>query len=277
MEREEGHFTGQGRVRISWQAWLPDEPPRAVVLISHGYGEHVGRYGNVVDAVVPRGYAVFGADHRGHGRSRGARGHVGSFAEYVTDLHGFRIRIGERLKDTPVFLLGHCLGGLIGVHYALGHAATLDGLILSSPALGLTNPPGALARATTGVASALVPGLVFSSGVDPDLLSHDPSVRRAWTIDRLVHSKASARFLTSVEGAIAEAHERAGEIQLPLLALQAGDDRLADPAGTARFFEATASEDREMLVYDGFFHEILNETGRDRVLADLLRWLDARP
>ena len=277
MERDEGQFTGRGGVRISWKIWLPDDRPRAVLLIAHGYGEHVGRYGNVVDAVVQRGYAVCAADHRGHGRSQGPRGHVGSFSEYISDLHSFRVRIGEKFRDAPVFLLGHSLGGLISVLYTLEHSATVDGLILSSPALGLASPPGALLRASAQLISTVAPTVSFSTSVVSTHLSHDSAVAKAYSVDPLVHSRASARFFSSFEAAIREAHERAAEIQLPLLVLQAGDDRLVRADETARFFAATSSRDCEMLRYEGFYHEIFNETDRDRVLSDLVRWLDARP
>jgi acylglycerol lipase len=272
----DGHFAGHGGTRLYWQAWLPDGAVRAVLLVAHGYGEHGGRYGNLVDRLVPRGYALYALDHRGHGRSDGPRGHVGRFAELVADLHALRVRVEAEQRGRPLFLVGHSLGGLIVVRYLLAHPSGLAGAVLSSPALGLADEPPRFLQWLARVLSRIAPRTSFQGNVKPEYLSRDQAVGRAYASDPLVHRRATARFFVEFKWAMRNAAERAPEIRVPILVLQAGDDRLVDPRATEDFAVRIASESKDVRVYPGLFHEIFNETEKDRVLDDLERWLEDR-
>jgi acylglycerol lipase len=276
MHTKEGEFTGQGGLRLYWRALLPDGDVRAALIVAHGYGEHGGRYGNLVDWLVPRGIAIYALDHRGHGRSEGPRGHVGRFAEFIADLHAFRVRVEEEERGKPLFLLGHSLGGLIVVRYLLVHASGLAGGILSSPALGLADPPTRLRRWLARVLSVIAPRASFQTDVRPESLSRDSAVGRAYAADPLVHKRATARFFTELERAMRDADERAPEIRLPILILQAGDDRLVDARSTERFAGKVASAVKELHVYPEVLHEIFNEIDEQRVRGDLEGWIEAR-
>jgi alpha-beta hydrolase superfamily lysophospholipase len=274
--RREGQFAGQGALRLYWQGWLPDGDARAGVILAHGYAEHGGRYGQLVDRVVALGFAVYALDHRGHGRSEGPRGHVDRFAEYVADLHALRVRVEEEHREKPLLLLGHGLGGLIATHYLLAHSSGLAGAVLSSPAFGWATEPPRLLRWLGRVLSWIAPRTSFRSDVDPMLLSHDPSVGAAYASDSLVHRRVTARLFTELNVAMRVALERAGEIRVPILVLQAGDDRLVDAAAAERFAGAVGSTVKEFQLYAGFFHELFDEIEKDRVFADLDRWLEER-
>lgn len=276
MKKKEGNFAGQGGLRLYWQAWSPDESARAVLLVAHGYGEHSGRYGNLVDFFVPRGFAVYAVDHRGHGRSEGQRGHVKRFDELIADLHAFRVRVEEDQRENPIVLVGHSLGGLIAVHYALAHGQGLAGVVLSSPALGLIGGPSRPLVWLGRVLSLFAPRVSFRGNVAPELLSHDASVGQAYAADSLVHRSVSARFVTELSRAIRLAHERAAEMRVPLLVLQAGDDRLVDPHAVEDFAGKAGSEVKNLQLYSGFYHEIFNETEKERVFADLAQWIEMR-
>ena len=130
-------FSGAGGLPIAWQAWRTETQPRAVVVISHGLGEHSGRYGNVVEELVPRGYHVYALDHRGHGHSGGPRAYTDRMANVVADLDALVVLAESRESGLPVFLLGHSLGGCIALEYALGHHERLRGLALSGPVAAL--------------------------------------------------------------------------------------------------------------------------------------------
>ena len=275
MIQREGQFAGQGGLRLYWQAWLPEGEVHAAVVVAHGYGEHGGRYGNLVERLVPLGFAVYALDHRGHGRSEGPRGHVGRFAEFIADLHAFRVRVEEEHRGKPLVVLGHSMGGLITAHYLLAHSSGVTAAVLSSPAVALAKEPPMLLRWLGRVLSWIAPRTSFQTDVDPAALSRDPSVGLAYSADPLVHRRASARFFTELKAAMHAARERAGEIQVPIAVLQAGDDRLVDAAATQSFFAGVGSERKDFHLYAGFFHEIFNETERDRVFLDLERWLDA--
>ena len=146
MEHVDGRLAGVGGVELYWQGWLPDGAPRGVLLICPGMGEHSGRYATVVDTLVPDGWAVYGLDHRGHGRSGGTRVHVRRYADFLADFDTFRRAVVARHPDLRPFLLGHSMGGQIALAYALDHQDDLAGLVLSAPALQAPPVPRAVRR-----------------------------------------------------------------------------------------------------------------------------------
>jgi alpha-beta hydrolase superfamily lysophospholipase len=246
------------------------------VLVAHGYAEHGGRYGNLVERLVPRGLAVYALDHRGHGRSEGPRGHVGRFAEFVADLHALRVRIEEEQRGKPLFLLGHSMGGLIAVRYLLSHSSGISGAILSSPAFGIHNEPSRVLDWLGRLLSRIAPRTSFQGNVDPRYLSRDPAVGRAYAADPLVHRRATARFFTEFKWAMRNTQERAAEVRLPILILQAGDDRLVQAKATEAFAASVGAESKQFHLYPGLYHELFNETEKERVFDDLEQWLEAR-
>ena len=142
---EEGRFAGVGGLEIYWQAWLPATPPHAIVTIAHGGAEHGGRYAWTASKLTARGYAVYAIDHRGHGRSAGPRAYVDRIDNAVSDLHTLDGIARERHPGLPVFLLGHSMGGLIALAYALRFQDELAGMVLSAPlALLEVNPAARL-------------------------------------------------------------------------------------------------------------------------------------
>lgn len=276
MIEREGQFAGHGALRLYWRGWVPEDDVRAAVIVAHGYGEHGGRYGNLVERIVPRGFAVYALDHRGHGRSEGPRGHADRFAEFVADLHALRVRVEEEHRGKPLFLIGHSMGGLIAARYLLAHVSGLAGVILSSPAFGLANEPPRLLRWLGRLLSWVAPRTAFQSNVDPLLLSRDPAVGLAYASDPLVHRRATARFFTELKSAMHDTVERAVEIDAPILVLQAGDDRVVDVAATERFAAGLGGARKTLRLYPGLFHEVFNEIERERVFDDLERWLEER-
>jgi acylglycerol lipase len=270
-DRAEGRVVGAGDVELYWQAWLPPSP-RGVLLLCHGLGEHAGRYGNVVDAVVPDGWAVYGLDQRGHGLSGGRRAHIERYADLLTDFDVFRRTVVDRHPDLPVVLLGHSMGGQIALAYALDHQDDLAGLVLSAPALAgdvVPKPMVPLLRALGRVAPRLRP-----AGIDVTKISKDPAVVAAYQADRLVHhGKPTLALGLSIVGQFAVLPERARDLTLPLLLQHGSVDALTDPVGTRLLAATAGSADKTVLWYDGLWHEIYNEPERARPLADLREWL----
>ena len=269
--RAEGRVVGAGDVELYWQAWLPPSP-RGVLLLCHGLGEHAGRYGNVVDAVVPDGWAVYGLDQRGHGLSGGRRAHIERYADLLTDFDVFRRTVVDRHPDLPVVLLGHSMGGQIALAYALDHQDDLAGLVLSAPALAgevVPKPVVPLLRALGRVAPRLRP-----AGIDVTKISKDPAVVAGYQADRLVHhGKPTLALGLGIVGQFAVLPERARDLTLPLLVQHGSADALTDPAGTRLLAATAGSADKTVLWYDGLWHEIYNEPERARPLADLREWL----
>jgi acylglycerol lipase len=277
LKHEEGKFVGMGGVEIFWQGWIPDTV-RAACIVCHGLGEHSGRYAHVAAALGEHDLAAFALDHRGHGRSGGKRGHVGSFAEYIGDLDAFRRRIDERFGDLPRFLIGHSLGGLIAATYAESHGAGLAGLILSSAALRVDVDAPAIKLALGRLFSKLLPTIAMSNGLDPHQVSRDPAVVAAYIADPLVHDRVSARWFTEFTAAIDAVQEHAGDIPIPVLVMQSGADRLVAPRGAQEFFDRLTVASKNLKYWDGFYHEMFNELPDDRAQAIglMIKWIEER-
>lgn len=252
---------------------LPASAARGSIVLMHGIGEHSGRYRPLVDYLNQSGLSVRCYDHRGHGRSGGARGDVPNGTPMVQDA---QIVIDDfaRRASRPPYLFGHSMGGLFAAHVALSGVTRLRGLVLSSPALALQL--SGLQRALLKGMQALAPRLGVPNGVRVKHLSHDASVIAAYRADPLVHNKISARLLTGMQASMAYCHANAATLSIPLLMQIAGDDRLVDAEGSRRFFASVPSGRATLTTYDGFYHEIFNETGAGQPMADLRAWLSAQ-
>jgi lysophospholipase len=272
---EEGSFRGTRARRIHWQSWSPagDQQLKGVVTIAHGYGEHIGRYGHVAQRLNEAGFAVYGPDHHGHGRSGGKRGRI-KLPEAVADLDQLIVMVSQgRHPDLPQFLLGHSLGGAIALRYAMAHQNRLTGLALSAPLAAIEGGTGlhTLARAL----GAVLPGAPVSK-VEPRLVSRDHAVVKDYIADPLNHHgpvpAGVARDLIIHAGRLPADVRR---ITLPTLLMWGTDDRLCPPAGAEMVAANVGSQDLTVRRYEGLFHEIMNEPEQARVLDDLVGWLVA--
>jgi lysophospholipase len=261
------------------QGWIPADP-QALLVIVHGLGEHSGRHSEAAANLSSRGIACYAFDLRGHGRSSGPRGHVVHFSDYTQDLERIIEKVGERHKELPFFLLGHSFGGLILLDALLsGRARKAQGVILSSPFLGVPpglRPSGPL-RTLARTLSAVWPTLSFPNRVDPNDLSHDPAVGREYAQDPLVVRSVSARWFTETEAALLRVRASASNLQVKVLLLYAGADRIVDPCATQAFVDAAPAAFLESTCYPELFHEILREPEKDKVLEEIRTFLSAQP
>jgi len=274
MQQKEGNFKGVGNHNLYWRCWLPDGKPKAVILVAHGLGEHISRYNNLVNHLVPRGYAVYGLDHQGHGKSEGIRVYIDRVQVYIDDLKTFYDMVHKDNPGSKVFLLGHSMGGLLAAEYASQHQQDLTGLVVSAPSL----KPGESITATTitlaRILSAITPKLGVQA-LDSTFLSRDKSVVEAYDKDPLVYrGKITARLGSDLFSTMSKFQQQMPSITLPLLIMQGSDDKLVNQDGSKLFYEKAGSKDKALKIYDGLYHEIFNEPERARVFADLDAWLD---
>jgi acylglycerol lipase len=275
---QEGHREIAPGRSAYWQAWLPEDPPRAIVVIVHGIHEHSARYAHVGSRLAAAGFAVYAADHRGHGRSDGRRANIERMALIVDDLKSFVRFAVARHSGLPVFMVGHSLGGLIALHYVTEPRTTelstsLDGLVVSGPAVEVT-VGSPLARRLAGVLSALVPDLRVAA-IDADHISRDPEVVRAYREDPLVdHGKIKARTGAEILVTMENLPARLPRLSVPLLLLHGTDDRICAPTSSTMVHDRVSSPDKTLRRYQGLYHEVFNEPEREQILTDLLSWLD---
>ncbi len=274
---ETGSIIGKGGIEIFIQKWIAPNPIASLV-IAHGLGEHSGRYGNLIQWLAGKRISIYALDHRGHGRSAGKRGHVANFNDYVDDLSFFINSIIDENLNLPVFLLGHSMGGVIAILYALRSQEKIVGLILSSPGLVPTVDAPKYKIALASFLSKYLPSLLVSNELDAHYISHDRDVIAAYLNDPLVHDRISARWYTEFLKSAGECLNRAGEITIPLFIFHGTDDRLVDFAGSIQVFDAVSSRDKTKLLLEGLYHETMNEVEyeREKVLAAVTKWILAR-
>ena len=269
-------FRSADGLRLHSLSW-PVGRARAVLLLSHGLGEHAGRYAALARDLAPRGIEVHALDHRGHGRSWGIRGHARRFERLVDDFDAFAVRVMETAPPgVPIFLLAHSLGGLIGIRWLQTRPhPELRGAILSAPLLGIAKQAARWKTALSGFLSAVLPWIPIPNEVDPAELSSDPAYTRSYREDPLVHDRISPRLYTEMVGAMRDAFAEKDRISLPLLFLVPGADTIVREEAALRFAESLRG-DVTVRRYPGFHHESLNELERARPIADLLAWIEER-
>jgi len=275
MEHSEGNFKAVRNAKIYYQAWLPEGNVKSVLLIVHGLGEHCGRYMNVVNHFVPLGYAVYGLDHLGHGRSAGEREVILRVADYTGPLTTYCEMVRGWQPGKPIFLLGHSMGGLIATYYLLDNQDKFRGAILSAPAIKISANISPATITLSRILSAIAPRAGVLA-LDAAGVSSDPEVVHKYINDPLVfHGKTPARLGAEMLRAMLRVAAELGKITLPFIAVQGGADRLVDPGAAQMLYDGASSLDKTLRVYAGYFHEVFNEPGRAVVLNDVEAWLAA--
>lgn len=259
---------------LHWNAWLPERDIRAVAVLAHGYAEHLGRYEHFAGRLNAAGIGVYALDHWGHGRSEGRYGFVPAFSAYTDGVEALLADVERRHPDLPRFLIGHSMGGLIAAAHLVTHQSHYAGAILSGPAIKAAQEPSWLLIWISRLLSRLAPRLGVMA-FDASGVSRDPAVVAAYLADPLVYSgKMSARLAAEMFEAMADTRAKAGRIALPLLLLHGEADSLTAPEGSRFLFEQVGSNDRQLKVYPGLYHEIFNEPERDAVIGDVIDWID---
>jgi acylglycerol lipase len=273
MKHKEGKFKGLKDFSLYYQCWLPEKTPKAVLLVVHGLAEHSGRYKNLVNYFVPKGYAVYALDHRGHGKSDGVRCYVDRFSDYLADLKTFFNMVRKEHKGAKIFLVGHSMGGTIAVPYAIEHQQELAGVITSAPSLVASPTVSPALLAIAGVISALLPKMGVTV-LDASTISRDKAVVDAYVSDPLVfRGKIPARTGAELANMWKTLPEKMPQIKLPILIMQGTADGLANPASSKLLYERVGSKDKTLKLYDGLYHEIFNEPEHKQVMADVEAWL----
>jgi alpha-beta hydrolase superfamily lysophospholipase len=270
-------------IRVDRDTVLPGrvwcaQRPRALVAIVHGIGEHSGRYTALASDLVKGRFTCVALDLPGHGESNGPRGDIPSWEKLRDQLVPAMFTATRGLPDQPpelpVVLFGHSMGGVIALDHALVHPKGLRALVLSAPALRTAMPPWwklALANA----ARLTTPSAGFPNGLDPDQLSRDAEVVKAYREDPLVHDKISPRTYFAFTEAAQRCRQGIRSLQVPTLMLQGMADKMVDPKGALEAAGAAPHDMLRFVTWRDAYHESLNDTGREEVVRDVMAWLDA--
>lgn len=265
-------FKGSGGVEIFFRSWRPASKPRAVVVICHGVNSHSGQYLWAAEQLVAAGHAVYALDLRGRGKSGGARFYVDKVSDYVSDLATLVKLAKSREPGVPVFLLGHSAGGVVSCTYALDSQAELAGLICESFAFRVPAPNFALAL-IKGL-SRIAPRLPVLKLKNEDF-SRDPKAVQALNEDPLTANEVQpAKTVAALVRADERLEKNFQNITLPVFILHGTKDRATVPSGSQFFYDTVGSRDKTLKLYEGHFHDLLNDVDKEVVMADTQRWID---
>ncbi len=257
--------------QIAYRAW-PNSQAKITLAVTHGLGEHSGRYAAFAEAMGRRGMGTFAMDLRGHGLSQGQRGHVDSWSQWTDDISAFLGEVESQVAG-EVVPLGHSFGGAAMLSAVLqGKLRKARRFIVSSPALKAKVTVPQWKMTLGAAASRVMPRLALSNEVDAGTISRIPEVVTAYKSDPLVHSKISSRLYTEWQGATRNVLEHAGEITLPFLILAGTADQLIDPAGSEELHRRSQSKS-ELHLLEGRYHEPFNDLDSDEVFDLIARWL----
>ncbi len=207
MNFTEGYCKGVRDSKLYYQTWQPEGEVKAGIVIVHGLGEHSGRYGNVVNHLVPRGYAIYGFDLIGHGKSEGEREFVKGFEDYTDSLTTYIGLVKEWLPDKPFFLLGHSMGGTIATYYLLDHSDTFRGAVISASSITVPEHFNQSTLLAAKILSKLAPKMGLMQ-LDANDISRDPEVVRVYLEDPLVfQGKTTVRLMAEMLKAMIRINE----------------------------------------------------------------------
>ncbi len=275
VDSGDGSFQSGSGANSFYRCWAPAEP-RAVLLLAHGLAEHSGRYGEFASYFADAGIAIYALDFPGHGRSDGKRGHVRDFQEY-TDAVGALLSLARQAHPSiPFVIFGHSMGGLIAADFLLQHQDEFVAAVLTGPAIQAPQQPSDVVLLINRMIAAVAPRLGVMQ-LDASGVSRDPQVVIDYENDPLVfRGKVTARLVTELFAAMKRVVANAVSIRLPLLIMHGSVDSLTAVEGSKLLYEKVSSGDKKIVIYDGLYHEILNEPEKQDVITDILQWLEPR-
>ena len=274
MTEESTYYGYKGR-ELFYRFAAPAEP-EALLIIIHGYGEHSGRYEDLIQDFSSRGYAVFVPDLRGHGRSQRVFGDIEGRDKVREDIRILTQQAVQQFPGVPPVLIGHSMGGMFALYQLIAYQDDYVAAVLSGPAILLPEGVSPLVKAMAGVIAAIVPNLPIQE-LDLSEATRNMELRAADKLDPLQYTgKARARTGNETIRAQEEIQARLHEIGIPILLMHGADDKVIDPAATEIVYARIGSGDKTRKIWPGLYHEIFNEPEREEVYAYLFEWLTER-
>jgi alpha-beta hydrolase superfamily lysophospholipase len=268
-------LTTRDGIRLHVERFAARGAPRAVVVMIHGFSAHCGAFRHVAAALAAGGFAVTAFDCRGHGRSEGRHGYVRRFTDYADDLQLVLAGARALSPGLPVAVVAHSHGVTVTLDYLFRGMGTFDALVAAAPYLALKMPVPLYKRIASPIIGAIWPTFAMSNQIGPEIVARLPEVWEEMRKDPQVRHVATPRWFNEVRATQARLRASATLLKVPTFMPVAGADLLVDPAAAIEFARAAGSI-VELRVYEDLFHEIYLEPERDRVIADVVGWLQGR-
>jgi alpha-beta hydrolase superfamily lysophospholipase len=275
MDARLQYLTTSDNLKLYYELWMPDKP-KAVVVFVHGLGDHLGRYASFAKFLIANGYGVCLYDQRGHGRSTGRRMHCRSFGDYLKDLSQVIELVQDIRPNAPLFLAGHSFGGQVAINFVTKYSKGLRGVVALSPNIEpLVAIPGWKKKFALKL-SAVIPIVKFKSWVDPKDFSHDLQVVERAKADPLMHWHVTARLGAEILKNLDGIKMQAFQVKIPALFMHGGDDKITSIEATRKFYHHLLVQNKDLKTYPGMYHELLNESGREKIYHDIDVWINGQ-
>jgi alpha-beta hydrolase superfamily lysophospholipase len=276
MRKQEFYINSYDNTRLFASKWIVEKKPKANIIIVHGFSEHSGRYQDWIKKFNKEGYNVYALDYRGHGKSKGKRGHIKKYKELIDDLESLLFQIPE--DNTPNILYGQSMGGNIVLNYGLMNPQRVKGIIATSPWLKLSKEPKSLALLIVRILRKIFPGVTRNSVLDINCLSHDKRVIEAFNNDPLTHQNITASLFFEVRKAGYFAIDHASSLEIPTLIMHGTKDMVTSFTASKEFaYNAkSAGKDLQFIPWNNLYHELHHEFEKDKVFSAILKWLESK-
>jgi alpha-beta hydrolase superfamily lysophospholipase len=273
MRIVENELTNQRKQKLFTKFWLPETDMKAAIFLLHGYAEHSGRYTHVAEALTNENLGVFALDHHGHGRSEGRRADVRRFDDYADDVKLLVDKLSAEYPSLPRFVFGHSMGGAIAIKFILKFPGSVSGMLTTGAAVKISDDISPFLQKIAGFAARILPTLP-AENLDASTISRDPEIVRLYENDPLVYrGKIRVRMGAELLRASKEITVNLERITIPFWAGHGTEDKLIDPMGSQWLYDRAKSSDKTFRLYNGLYHEILNEPEKETVLAEMLVWI----
>lgn len=254
---------------------FPADNPKAVVVLVHGMGEHLGRYKeSVIPILIENNYSVIAYDQFGHGKTEGKRGHTSNYDILLESLETVVVKANIEYKDLPVFVYGHSMGGNVVINYALQKQSNIKGVIATSPLLRLAFEPPKWKLSVGKFMLNILPSITLPSELDTKAISRDPDEVKRYENDTLVHDKISPVYSFPVFDAGEYAIENATQLKIPTLICHGTGDSITSHKASEEF--ANASKKVEIKLFEGGYHELHHDLCKEELLQTVINWLNSK-
>ncbi|MGF7059363.1 lysophospholipase [Brassicibacter mesophilus] len=275
VEAIKGEIMAYDGTAIYYEKDIPEQA-KAIVIIVHGFAEHLGRYEYFKDKLNDLGYGVYRFDNRGHGRSGGKKGHLQDFNYFITDADAIVEMAKNENPSVPIFMFGHSMGGFITSAYGIRYKEKLRGQILSGAA---TMKPPQVAGVKSNlfrVLNKIVPRIKVKNSLD-NMICHNQDVVKAYKEDPLNLKYATLKFYVEflVKG-IEWLNKNMSEYNYPCLILHGANDKIVSKQASENFYNVIKSDDKKIIIYESLYHEIINEDKKDDIVEDIHIWMEER-